>query len=195
MKGQSQEEEEMSIGELARRANVSVRTIRFYIAEGLLSTPQARGRFATYGEDALLRLMVIRRLKEEYLPLREIRERLANLSSAEVRNLSVELAQQSRPARRSHTTAVEYIDRITAGNEVHRLTLEDAPEKKAAPRFLPGAPQPRRSPAAERWRHYRLASGVVLLAREPLDNADEKRLEELLRIAETLFSNQGVKNV
>ena len=70
------DEEGMLIGELARRANVSVRTIRFYIAEGLLPAPQTRGRFTSYDEDALLRLQAIRYFKEAFLPLREIRDRL-----------------------------------------------------------------------------------------------------------------------
>ena len=35
--------EEYLIGELAKKADVSVRTIRYYISEGLLPSPQSRG--------------------------------------------------------------------------------------------------------------------------------------------------------
>ena len=42
------EEQSLTIEELAERAETSVRTIRFYIAEGLLPGPGARGKAASY---------------------------------------------------------------------------------------------------------------------------------------------------
>src|SRR5215210_5590262 len=77
----------MSIEELAAHASVRVRTIRFYVAEGLLPGPGARGRAAAYGEEHLLRLRLIRRLAERHVPLAEMRGRLAGLSLDEVRTL------------------------------------------------------------------------------------------------------------
>jgi DNA-binding transcriptional MerR regulator len=46
----------MTIEALADAAGVSVRTARFYISQGLLPGPGARGRAATYGPDHLARL-------------------------------------------------------------------------------------------------------------------------------------------
>src|SRR5438876_4354488 len=85
----------MSIEELAARAGVRVRTVRFYVAEGLLPGPGARGRAAAYGEEHLLRLRLIRRLAERHVPLAEIRARLAYLSLDEMRAL---LAEEDRRA-------------------------------------------------------------------------------------------------
>lgn len=68
-----------TIGELAARAGVTTRTIRYYVAEGLLPPPDARGPTAHYGHTHLLRLQAIARLKAAYLPLGAIRERLAAL--------------------------------------------------------------------------------------------------------------------
>lgn len=198
MNNQSSEDEGMLIGELARKANVSVRTIRFYISEGLLPAPQTRGRFTSYDEDALLRLQVIRYLKDAFLPLREIRDRLAGLGTDEVRAVLVELEKNSTmPQPSNKSSAVDYIDQLT-----HRKTfpLNVSEPDKAYNAPLPSVPprlnqQPRRGPYPENWRHYRIAPGVIVLASDSLDVTIEKRLEELLQFASRLFSNQGVKHV
>lgn len=65
------------INELAKRAGVSVRTIRFYIDEGLLPAPTNRGRYSTYTDEYLDRLELIRMLKDRFLPLKRIRGQVA----------------------------------------------------------------------------------------------------------------------
>lgn len=83
-----------SIGELAKEAGVSIRTIRFYIDEGLLPPPPVHGRNTFYDDEYLERLKLIRRLKGAFLPLREIQEKMQELSIEEVRSL---LAVQDLP--------------------------------------------------------------------------------------------------
>jgi len=73
----------MGIAELARRAGVTPRTIRYYVAEGLLSSAHGQGQRRAYGPEHLARLESIRRLKAEYLPLYEIRRRLIDLPQVE----------------------------------------------------------------------------------------------------------------
>jgi DNA-binding transcriptional MerR regulator len=68
----------MGIAELARRAGVTPRTIRYYVAEGLLPAPAGRGQRRAYGPEHLDRLEAIRELKAAYLPLHEIRRRLGD---------------------------------------------------------------------------------------------------------------------
>lgn len=67
---------EMSIAELARRAGVTPRTVRYYVAEGLLPPARGQGQRRAYGPEHLRQLAQIRRLKAAYLPLHEIRTRL-----------------------------------------------------------------------------------------------------------------------
>jgi len=67
----------MRIGELAARSGVTVRTIHYYIEEGLLPSPPLRGKYGDFGESYLSRLQLIRRLKEERLSIPAIRQRLA----------------------------------------------------------------------------------------------------------------------
>ena len=63
----------IDLTDLADRAGVSVRTVRYYIQQGLLPKPEARGPGAHYTGEHLDRLLVIKRLQREHLPLGEIR--------------------------------------------------------------------------------------------------------------------------
>lgn len=69
----------MRIGELAERGGVTVRTIRYYIEEGLLPPPPRRGKYGDFDASYLQRLRLIQRLKEERLSLPAIRLRLAEM--------------------------------------------------------------------------------------------------------------------
>jgi DNA-binding transcriptional MerR regulator len=80
-------DDQLLIHELAERAGVSVRTIRYYIAEGLLPAPTTRGRYAYYSQEYLDLIELIRRLKEAYLPLREIRALVLNLPAEKVKEV------------------------------------------------------------------------------------------------------------
>jgi len=61
------------VEELARRADVSVDTIRFYQKRRLLPAPEREGRIAWYGEAHVERLGRIRELQRQGLPLEVIR--------------------------------------------------------------------------------------------------------------------------
>lgn len=67
-----------TLGELADAADVSTRTIRYYISEGLLPPPEGAGHASRYTDVHLTRLRQIAALKAQYLPLREIRNRIGD---------------------------------------------------------------------------------------------------------------------
>jgi DNA-binding transcriptional MerR regulator len=64
----------MRIGELARRAGVTTRTVRYYEGLGLLTSRREGGGHRQYDEAALKRLDKIDWLKRMGLTLEEIRE-------------------------------------------------------------------------------------------------------------------------
>ncbi|OLN28672.1 Regulatory protein, MerR [Desulfosporosinus metallidurans] len=74
MIGMNQEKKKLlKIGELAKRAGVTVRTIRYYEELGLLSpTEVSPGGFRLYTENDLYRFQFIQRFKDLGLPLEEI---------------------------------------------------------------------------------------------------------------------------
>ena len=73
-----------SLADLARLADVTPRTIRYYVAQGLLRSPAAAGPSTRYTEGHLLRLRLIKRLQRDHLPLSEIRARLERLADTDV---------------------------------------------------------------------------------------------------------------
>lgn len=72
------------LDELAERAGVSARTVRYYVQRGLVPAPEFRGPDTAYGEEHLTRLKAIRALQERHLPLDAIQEMLAPLPLAEI---------------------------------------------------------------------------------------------------------------
>jgi DNA-binding transcriptional MerR regulator len=68
----------LTVDELARRAELPVRTIREYQTMGLLPPPERRGRVGWYGASHLARLALIRRLQARGYSLAAIRDLLAS---------------------------------------------------------------------------------------------------------------------
>lgn len=68
----------LSIGKLARAANVSADTVRYYERMGLLTPPErAKSGYRAYGEADLRRLLAIRRARAVGFSIHEIAELLA----------------------------------------------------------------------------------------------------------------------
>ena len=76
--------EGVTINELSKMANVTVRTIRFYSDEGVMDEPAGRDRYARYTLRHYLQLHVAKTLKEQFYPLRVIREKIAKMSDQEL---------------------------------------------------------------------------------------------------------------
>lgn len=71
--------EELTVDELAARTGMTVRTVRFYAAEGLLPPPQRRGRIAYYGIAHRMRLELIRELQDHGYTLAAIERVLSRI--------------------------------------------------------------------------------------------------------------------
>jgi DNA-binding transcriptional MerR regulator len=70
------------IRELAELGGVSRRTVRYYVQEGLLLPPLGVGRGRHYGQEHLDRLLRVKTLQEQGLPLNEIRGALSGRRAA-----------------------------------------------------------------------------------------------------------------
>src|SRR6266852_4384126 len=67
----------LSIGQVARRAGVGVETVRFYEREGLLKEPPRRASgYRQYPEEVVKRIQFIKRAQELGFSLKEIIELL-----------------------------------------------------------------------------------------------------------------------
>lgn len=121
------------IEELADRAGVSRRTVRYYVQRGLLPAPTGVGRGKHYTEAHLARLVRVRELQEEGVPLAEIADRLDGREPPSPRRESAAPAQ-STWTRIALSSDVELMvrGRRLEPAEVQRLVV--AVERAMAPR-------------------------------------------------------------
>lgn len=90
-----------AMADLEAATPFNARTIRFYIAQGLIASAHGRGPTATYDEDHLLRLRMIAELKGQYLPLEQIGERLALMTTDDlVAHFAIQRAPNEQSWRR-----------------------------------------------------------------------------------------------
>ena len=74
--------ERLTIGDLARRTGVPIKTLRFYSDEGLLPPAErTRSRYRLYGEEAIARLDLVRTLREAGLGIDAIKKVLRRETS------------------------------------------------------------------------------------------------------------------
>ena len=95
----------LSLANLADASGATPRTIRYYIAQGLLPAPFGGGPATRYSQGHLDRLRLIRGLQRQHLPLAEIRGRLEGLTDAEV----AALVDREPDAAHPPESAIDYI--------------------------------------------------------------------------------------
>lgn len=108
-----------SLAELAQLGDVTIRTIRYYIGQGLLPSPIAEGPNTRYTAGHVDRLLLIRELQREHLPLAEIRSRLERLDDTQVR----ELIEVGHSITEPRGTAFDYIQSVLAGTDRRAFSL------------------------------------------------------------------------
>jgi DNA-binding transcriptional MerR regulator len=190
-----EEEQTLTIEELAERAETSVRTIRFYIAEGLLPGPGARGKAASYSGDHLLRLRLIRRLAEQRVPLAEMREMLARLAPEEEQAL---LAEEEERAMQREQAAQAPSPKEYLATLLHQARAARQPPTSPpgpAPAFPASSVVPAKLPPrpvnalpsqpTDVWQRWELAPGVELHVKVDAVEQQRRLVERLLWAAGT----------
>jgi len=171
----------LALSELSDLGKVSIRTIRFYIQQGLLPAPESRGPGAHYGPEHLDRLLLIRRMQREHLPLAEIRRRLQELGPVEVKRLL-----EREPVAES--SAAEYI-RATLGSTSVRES-QPAYSRPDFARTAPSAPSaPSKPPHRSMWDRVSLSPDVELHVRRPLSRDQNRQVERLIEAARNVFED------
>src|SRR4051812_8803764 len=109
--------ERYSLTELADLAGVTPRTVRYYLAQGLLPAVAQMGPGSKYDQGHLARLRLIRRLQAEHLPLAEIRRRLERLDDDAIDELSDSVASVG-----PSDTALDYLRAVLSGSRAGRTS-------------------------------------------------------------------------
>ena len=184
---------ERTLAELVALSGLPSRTIRYYVAEGLVPSPGKYGRASRYPESTLDRLVLIARLRDAHLPLAEIRTRLDGLTDDEAAALLA--APPEPPAAGS---AIDYIRSVLEPSAARPLEAE-LPLSSALdmPTFLrrPSQVEPAGSDPAvpaypswgrSQWERIPLGAGIELHVRRPLTRRENRTVERLIAFARQL---------
>lgn len=185
-----------TMADLCDLADVSPRTVRYYISQGLLRAPAGSGPVARYDEGHLARLRLVRRLQREHLPLAEIRARLAALTDEEA------VARAEGPPEPPSGSALDYVRSLLgpglpAAPSPARLGVTPSsgpgavpPALASRPRSSPGrAAAPSSSPTPERssWERIALTPDIELNVRRPLDRSQNRAVARLIEAARRIL--------
>lgn len=160
-----------TLQQLADEAGVTPRTIRYYIAQGLLASPGA-GSGARYTDVHLERLRLIRQLQRNHLPLAEIRKQLTGQA------------------------AVDYIRSVMPPPvPMAAMAMSSASSPRPlAPARLVGPPvrqpQPNQEPDRSQWDRVALSPDVELHVRRPLTRDHNRRVDRLISLARQLLEEE-----
>ena len=201
--------ERYTLAELTEAAGVSVRTVRYYIAEGLLPPPVGSGPKSYYTRSHLDRLRAIGRMRANYLPLREIRRRLGAMSEEQIRAFALEEPAEAEEAaqsaddgerrkvqaRRPIATAASIAETPMYDVALNRLGAADFDmddidwEPPASVAARPDIPQAAAKPPAETetWHRFKLGDEAELLIRSSLLRRRRDRVEWLIDWARRVF--------
>jgi DNA-binding transcriptional MerR regulator len=174
----------LTLKELCEEADVSERTIRYYMTQGLVPPAPRSGPGVRYPRGHLARLKLIRRWQEEYLPLEQIRKLLSDLSESDVVRLaSTPHAEGSaRPKPGPKSSVADYVQQVL-GRTAKPSPREEPPESPSLAPIQELAPEPARS----QWERWVLDEDIELHIRRPLSHLKNRRVEALLAEARRIL--------
>jgi DNA-binding transcriptional MerR regulator len=182
--------EEFSLDDLVRLSGVNLRTIRFYIQEGVLPGPDSRGKFAHYSKRHLDRLSLVQRFKQFNMPLQQIKQILDNASENEISQLlmfqNIMGAAPAQPpaaaAPSDGSSALDYIqdlERMWSPVKAEVSAPAPMPTPVAKKSILRSASvaEPEVLPtASETWQRRVIRDGVEILIRSDIQIDDDTLL-------------------
>ncbi len=177
---------EHTISELAALTGLSVRTIRYYVAEGLIPSSGMEGPGTRYRAATLARLRLIAKLKDAHQPLAEIRKRLRAMSDQEVQEAVTSGGPGGTGEAERGDSALDYI-RLVLNEGKHQpdaAPAEPTPAKVTA--MSPPPPDPLEPFERSRWEHVVITPDIEIHIRRPLSRRDIKMVERLLAFAKQL---------
>jgi Ca-activated chloride channel family protein len=148
--------------DLARRAGVSPRTVRYYVQRGLVPAPAFRGPDTAYGEEQLAALLAVKKLQEEFWPLEAIASTIAGRSIEELHRIGEGKLHPRKPSA-----------------DADAEEPESPPSKRRAPKAEASAPLSR-----SRVERVELARGVTLLVDESAGEDERALAVEIERLAQ-----------
>ena len=165
--------DDMTIDDLAREADILPRAVRYYFQRGMLPKPPFKSRNTRYGRAHLVRLRAIVKLRKTGLLLDAIRKKLARMTEDEILDLAGMAPPVEPPANALPSQPV------TAGD-----ASLPSPPARPLPDGFHGPYRAALARPSERWEHVTLCPGVVLMVRGEADS-------EAWRVASEIVATFG----
>lgn len=207
--------EEYTLEDLEEMSGLSIRTLRYYIQEGLLPGPDTRGKFARYSQNHLDTIRFIDRLKKVHMPLKQIRHLLETMSNEDIERIiqsqtgdniifsspqlfNEEEDSEKMKGEQKNSSALEYIRSLEnlQGNlkiQVSRKYFYSPPAPAQVPAPLKKTTTLQPVKNGETWQRIHLADGLELQVRQPMSEEKEQAMKELVETARQLFSKINKK--
>ena len=208
-------EDPYGLSDLVALTGVTTRTIRYYIAIGLLPSPGQTGPGARYSEGHLARLRLIKQLQRQHFPLADIRGVLADLTDAQVAEFLDGPTDQLPPA-----SAKDYLRGVLGdltqlqwralsgptqaspspspqpppGRPFDNVRWNRSLDLRGAtlsewPATGPSTPEPS-GPHRSQWERVVLGPDIELQVRRPLSRHQHRRVEKLIAIARQVLEEE-----
>lgn len=143
------------------------RTIRYYLAEGLIQAPEEKqGTASVFGYMNLLQLVTVKKLQAEHLPIRKIRELVAGKSEQELETL---LGIGGRSGKKSsESEAKRYLESLLAPSKSQTsgsvaVAGTPRPTRMSTPRAA--APPAQEADHTQSWQRLEIEPGLELHVR------------------------------
>lgn len=194
-----------TLEELAQSTGLEARTIRNYIERGLIPGSQSRGRAASYGEDHLILLRVIKlqRAANPNVTLAEIRTRLQKLTPEAMRRLSegrlsaVGLIDANEGNAGDETLVEDDDDEIEEGHLDDRLLgpFTDPKRLLRALRQIAGGVARSTTSKAERWHRIAVTEDIEIVVRAGFTDLQVEAFCEVAHLLRELLTRPEVSSV
>jgi DNA-binding transcriptional MerR regulator len=180
---------DFDITELSDRADVTPRTVHFYVQQGLLPPAGSPGPGARYSEGHVARIKLIRLLQKQHLPLAEIARRTKGLTDEQIAALIVETKQRRAEERGS---ALDYVRSVLAEartkGHAAQTPAPQATLRRPAMMQIDGGSPPAMAERSQ-WERYTLADGMELHVRRPLSRVEQRQLDKLMAAARAILTD------
>lgn len=190
---------ELTLEDLAQISGLPIRTLRYYIQEGLLPGPDTRGKYASYSQEHVDTLKLITHLKDLHMPLKDIQHLMETMNAEDIRQmidlqekqkgLLLQDANQSiQNVVKEPNSALEYIQNLTELHEsVQNMTTNRQGSRRSTFTYQTRTSSSSTVMKQETWQKVILTDGVELQLRAPLDAETQQKIDDLIQYAQNLF--------
>jgi DNA-binding transcriptional MerR regulator len=201
---------ELTLEDLSNITGLSLRTLRFYMQEGILEGPDTHGKNARYSQKHLDQLEVIQRLKNLHVPLQEIRHLLNNITPQEITRLrkyqeklqptlneDKSIYAMEPPAYKPGESALGYIRSLENKWNDHQVYSEPridlSRSTPPASSAIPESIHYSQFDNQETWSRIVIEDGIELNIRQLIKLEELEKLVKLVEYARDLFGHQSKK--